>query len=385
VPVSGWSWCHACGHRAAGQEVPVERKAFNRRLTPRSEPDFVLAARLMPFWGWVLVGGLLMVASFTLGADLHLPPGGRPRAVWSVAQFFLGLGAFLVAGVTVSVWLWAHGERVTLIDLLLPNLLWALAFQRLPHTRWHICAAAWSLAAALCGVAWIGGWTYWLAGHSPPAAGEVEIPRLVRPVPKPDKASGDDLSPQMFPIGTGAGADQAAGGAPGASGEPVKRMVDKYAIVGYTLKEGELDGLLVARVAVAEGKREFRYAGVVPAGKDPAVREGLLQRFAALKAEAPLFPDLDVNAQWLRPKLICEVESTLSDQPVLKDPEFKGLVFPRQPEPVIVPVEGEAAPGSGPDSLAPRGAGEKKAAPEQGGPRAPTPPKEGKSGAGNLR
>jgi hypothetical protein len=127
-------------------------------------------------------------------------------------------------------------------------------------------------------------------------------------------------------------------GEPEESAAP-RKSVTKCIIVGYTTKDGGLDGLVVATV---DGD-ELRYAGVVPAGKDAAERKDLLTRFEALKAPAPVFPDLDVRAVWLRPQLSCEVESGKRDgEQLLKDPELKKVLFPTKPQPVHLPADGDA-------------------------------------------
>src|SRR5262249_5551515 len=65
----------------------------------------------------------------------------------------------------------------------------------------------------------------------------------------------------------------------------------------------------------------------------------LLARLRALETNKPIFPDLDVQATWLQPRLSCEVESTgVNAEQQFQKPEFKGLLFPKQPEPAKLPV-----------------------------------------------
>jgi hypothetical protein len=52
------------------------------------------------------------------------------------------------------------------------------------------------------------------------------------------------------------------------------------------------------------------------------------------------FPDLEVQATWLKPRLSCEVESTgVDENQLLKESAFKGLVFPKKPKPAELPTE----------------------------------------------
>jgi hypothetical protein len=111
-------------------------------------------------------------------------------------------------------------------------------------------------------------------------------------------------------------------------------------IVGYTVQDGEVTGLVTARI---DGD-ELRYTGLVPLAKDSTVKEDLLARFEALKAKSSVFPDLNVRAVWLRPQLSCEVESTASGNTILKDPQFKGLVFPKAPQPVRLSPQRDDTP-----------------------------------------
>jgi hypothetical protein len=67
---------------------------------------------------------------------------------------------------------------------------------------------------------------------------------------------------------------------------------------------------------------------------------------AAHQAAAPLFPDLDVRAVWLQPRLSCEVEpSGRDEEQLLKAPEFKNLIFPNKPQPARLPADGDTKDG----------------------------------------
>jgi hypothetical protein len=310
---------------------------------PRASSEIEQAASRMPSWGWVLVFGLILIAGVSGIADYNLPLKSYARAVWAAVQALGGLVLFLLAGVTVSGKLRLMHQTLTLSDLLFPDRLWVLAFKSLPTTRWHVCSGVWGLAAALCGVIWVGGLTYWLPSHQPPQAVKVPYAKEIRDAAaKKDEDSGagsDKDTPD--PLAPAQPDKEKSPDEPEVSAE-TKRTVTKCVIVGYTEQDGDLTGLVVAKV---EGD-ELRYVGVVPAGQDAAERKDLLTRFASLKAPAPIFPDLSVRAVWLRPRLSCEVESNRTEegQP-LKDPEFKRLVFPNKPKPVRLPADGDDKDG----------------------------------------
>jgi hypothetical protein len=191
VPVAGWNWCHRCGHRAEGRPelIPVQG-APEARKPGAGASELGLAARLIPLWFWVLLGGLGVVAGISCAADLCLPMQSWERATWSTAQALLGLAAFLLAGVAVSGRLGRHRSQFTMADLLLPDRLWPRAVKCLPQTRWHVCAAAWSVALALCGLIWVGGWTYWFPTGKAPSAGPSAAGKYLR-----DAAAKKDETP----------------------------------------------------------------------------------------------------------------------------------------------------------------------------------------------
>jgi hypothetical protein len=345
--VSGWNWCSRCGHREEGQ-APDPAIALDPSSTARSRSrapssELALAFRLIPSWGWFLIVGVCCVPALSLIADHYLPENSRVRAIWSTIEVVGGLLAFLIAGVVASTRFGPMHESLGLTDMLLPDRVWVLAIKRLPATRWHVCTGAWSAMAVLCGIFCVGGLTYWLPSKkSPPKPANVpfaartkdkssEDEEKMAPAEKPDKPKTEETEETPLP----------------------KKTVTKCVIVGYTTKDGELDGLVVATVE----DDELSYAGIVPASKDPAVRKDLLSRFGALKVDTPVFPDLEVEAIWLQQRLFCKVESAgVDEDQVLKEPEFKGLEVPEMPEPAGVPD------GKGKDAKDAKDAGSGKSA-----------------------
>jgi hypothetical protein len=326
--VSGWKWCQRCGHREEGQEpdpaIALDPSSTRRSRSGAPSSELALAFRVIPSWGWFLLVGLCCVAALSLIADYNLPENSRVRAIWSTLEVVGGLLAFLIAGVAATTRFGPMHESLGLMDMLLPDRVWVLAIKRLPATRWHVCTGAWSATAVLCGILCVGGLTYWLPSKkSPPKPANVpfatrtkdkssEDEGKIAPAEKPDKPKTEETEETPRP----------------------KKTVTKCIIVGYTTKDGELDGLVVATVQ----DDELSYAGIVPASKDPAMREDLLSRFGSLKVDTPVFPDLEVKAIWLQPRLFCEVESAgVDEDQVLKEPEFKGLDVPEMPEPAPVP------------------------------------------------
>src|SRR5262245_18302828 len=145
-PVSGWNWCHRCGHRAVSYAPPAPEVAAAPdgpgRQPGAGRSELGQAARLLPLWFWVLLGGLAVIGGASFAANLHLPSRWRERAVWSTVQFLLGVLSFLLAGVWVSGRLGKDRSTFGLLDLLLPDRLWPRALKCLPATRWQVCAGA---------------------------------------------------------------------------------------------------------------------------------------------------------------------------------------------------------------------------------------------------
>jgi hypothetical protein len=271
------------------------------------------------------------VACVSFVADYKLPEKSRDRAVWSTVQVLGGLFVFLIAGVAATSRLSNTRQSLGVTDMLFPDRLWGLALKSLPATRWHVCTASWAAMASVCGILWVGGLTYWLPSKTKQGASKSSpfAKALIKAARIKDDDSPDDESKNSDENPVVAQPEKPKIEEPEEK-PPSKKTVTECVIVGYTTKDGDLDGLIVATV---HGD-ELHYAGVVPASNDPAVRKDLLKRFGALEAKAPVFPDLEVQATWLKPRLSCEVESAgVDEDQLLKVPEFKGLVFPKKKKP----------------------------------------------------
>jgi hypothetical protein len=341
VEVSGWSWCHRCGHREELRQTRVVRTAADLAAAPapkaRPTSELGLAFRLIPAWGWVLCFGLCLIAAFSGVADYRLPVMTRERAVLSTSMVLGGLVVFLITGIMVPGRLPAMHHALRFTDLLFPDRLWVLAIRHLPATRWYVCVGAWALMAVLCGIFWIGSLTYWLPVKGKPTVTKIPgISQLGNASSKPDVIAED---PKDKPEET----DPERPDKP--MPQELPKTVTKCLIVGYTTQNGELAEVLVATVS----GEDVRYAGRVPVSKDPEERKDLLARLRSLETNTSVFPDLDVKATWLKPRLSCEVESTgVNTDLRLQAPVFKGLILPKQPEPVRLPA------GDGKDDKSPR-------------------------------
>jgi hypothetical protein len=330
--VSGWNWCSRCGFREEGR-TPAPVRTLEQSQAPQARSgtgssEISLAFKIMPSWGWILVIGIGLIAVISGIADYALPERSRWRAIWSTGQVLWGLIAFLITGVAVSGRLRSMRQSLGLTDMLFPDRLWVAAIKNLPATRWYVCTAVWTIMAVVCGIFWVGGLTYWLPSKSEPGVHVPYSKAIVAAARKMDEDMEEDVK-KALDSPAPAKPEKPKVEMPEEVKAPAK-SVTKCIIVGYTMKDGELSGLLVSTV---QGN-ELRYAGIVPASRDPEERKDLLRRFGALKADNPVFPDLEVKAIWLKPRLSCEVESTgVDENQLLKDSMFKGLVFPKKSDP----------------------------------------------------
>jgi hypothetical protein len=327
--VTGARWCSRCGYRQMCNDTPAPVAAPKPELLGRSAvrqklAEWAQAAQLLPRWAWVMLGGLLAVGLGSLDANLLLPPDSWARAVWTTAQVVTGVVGMLLAHVSVVCFLGLQHDAPGLWDLVMPDRVWKRAIKRLPLTKGQVCAAAWSLALVVCGLVFVGGLTYWLPkkGETKP---QVYVAKLLdikkeqleaEEAPRPEAA--EPPRPQPLPSAT----------QPGAGEPPAKPETARCVVVGYTVENDEVTGLVVARV---EGD-ELRYAGTVRPNLTPEQRDDLLKRFAKLAAKRPVFQNFEKPVVWLKPELTCEVEHAgAADGPVLKEPRFKGLVEDEKP------------------------------------------------------
>ena len=110
--VSGWSWCHRCGHREESQTAgSVETSLESPASSPaKSSSEVGLAFRLIPSWAWLLLIGLSVVVGASFLADYYLPERSRVRAIWSSVQVLVeaasGVGSMAIEGPSLSMPIW---------------------------------------------------------------------------------------------------------------------------------------------------------------------------------------------------------------------------------------------------------------------------------------
>lgn len=313
--------------------------------SPDSTVEMFQSARLIPAWLWALMLGVVTIAVLSVVADYKLPEKSRLRAIWSTFQILGGLLVCWITCMLVTFRIKSIRDSLKLSDIFFPDRLLAQAIKNLPSTRWHVCVASWAIVAAVCAVVWPGGLTYWLPAKSQAVAGKKSngkgkksfIDSLIAAAKKVDEFPEEEqklmeevVAPEIpeKPIEEVPAEEKSE--QPKIDGtekeQPIKRTVEKCTIIGYSMEGGLVTGLHVSRTE----EDHVRYAGFVPVTKDPEISKAFLERFAGLKADTPLFPDLTVQATWLKPSLQCEVEAAgVDENKLFKESVFKGLLLPK--------------------------------------------------------
>jgi hypothetical protein len=269
---------------------------------------------MAPRWGYLVLGGILLIVGGSVAADHLLPPDSRDRAVWGTVQFLFGLAGWFGAEMWAMSFLTRErdrGDPLGLKDLVLPDRLWGQTFRRLPETSNQICAGFWSLCLLLTGAFVVGGLTYWLPSKNEPGRGGKAIvgkinPRDARGSADQDEEGGED--PEMAE-GDDAKADP-------------NQKTTSCQVVGFRTQNGELYQLVVA---TAQGD-ELRYSGVVNVDYPVEQRAELRRRLMRLELANSIFSGLKLKARWVRPEVSCQVKHAgFDEEGLFKDPQLVRL------------------------------------------------------------
>jgi bifunctional non-homologous end joining protein LigD len=106
------------------------------------------------------------------------------------------------------------------------------------------------------------------------------------------------------------------------------RLRQDFVIAGYTKPGGSRHGFGAIVVGVYERPRKLVYAGKVGTGFDDEALSRLTRKFSEYKTkESPLEnPPRERGIQWLRPKLVAEVEfAERTDEGIIRQGSFMGL------------------------------------------------------------
>jgi hypothetical protein len=322
TPLTGkQGWCRRCGwYPRLGTFVELD--PWDREDLPQPKPKSKLEAckTLIPKWGWMLIGGvvLILVASFVL--RLILPRGNNIRFYWTLGQ--MGLGELIFWGAHLACFLFAtmRNDRIQLLDILLkPLAIWATVIRELPSTFWHVATGLWAMTAVLGGFI-VGGladrdlldWGGTPARYNLTKAIADRAQELAANA-KTDKTLEESI--EDF-------AGKAAEKAPEHKPDPLKLAVDCL-IVGFK-PAGDSD--FISLILATEVGGKLKIVGTVSDGITPEMRTHLNKRMKELRQPNPFIP-CRYEGKWIRPGLVCKVKAKKwSDDNRLIEPVFEEML-----------------------------------------------------------
>jgi hypothetical protein len=312
----GQSFCKRCGFYPALNmciEVDAAAEAQAEGVAEPAKSHVEIWKSLIPPWGWVLIAGVAVLFAVSLAARFVVPQG-MPRAIWTYAQFVIGIIALLAAHVACYMFAIMVNDTLSFVDIILkPIVIWKATIDELPKTIKRVALGGWGLAAALFAALVVGGVKYdeiidW--GKVPPK--KKLKPAVTVPIDAPpdDKSMEEAMEDFTDKAGVGMTDEQLQ------KLKGNRQKMIKCLIIGFTPnRETDFDSLVLA---VEEGAK-WRYAGVLREGVPVEVRSLLNERMRSIRRSSPAVP-CDVKAIWLEPKLMCTVwyEDWGADQRLLR-------------------------------------------------------------------
>ncbi len=299
----GQSFCKRCGFYPALNmcvEVDAAAEAQVEGVPEPAKSHIEVWKSLIPPWGWTLIAGVAVLLAISLAARFVVP-AGPPRAIWTYAQFFIGVVALIAAHIACYMFAIMVNDTLSFIDIILkPVVIWKATVDELPKTLKRVALGGWGLTAALFAAFVVAGVRYdeiidW--GKVPPK--KKLKPNVSVPIEAPpdDKSMEEALDEFTDKAGVGM-TDEELQKLRGNRQKMVRCL-----IIGYTPnREADFDSLVLA---VEEGGK-WRYAGVMREGVPIDVRRLFNERMRSLRRSSPVVP-CDVKAIWLEPKLMCTV------------------------------------------------------------------------------
>lgn len=291
------SWCPRCGYYPAfGTCVDTGP----RQDEPTDAVNFV---KIVPAWMWILGAGLVAIFVGSVVARFQLPPEGNSRILWTLGQLMLGLSAALVAQITTFLVSAADMDKASPFDVFLkPIEVWKPSMRKLPAGAWRIWSLAWGMWGAFCAVVLIGGVRFSTIFDDWGIEKKANM-NVVQEIVKKARRDGGD------------GADSLEGAMNDFVGDKVPEDESEEAIakwpqadcliIGYQADKdrGGFSSILVASVV----DNKLSYVGMLSVQDVPEEsRKGLYARMRSLAQKKP-FVNIDLEAVWLKPVLMCRV------------------------------------------------------------------------------
>jgi hypothetical protein len=148
---------HCCVERPAGPAESI------REVQTIGWREAVQAVATLPGWLSILLGGAFAILLYCKSLDYLLAENSERRAIWGTVLLSAGLLILCLCQLWAFLKLLPENAGWGITEAMVPSLpVWCAAFRRLPHTRWPIWLAGWSLTMVLASTLVVGGQTYWL-------------------------------------------------------------------------------------------------------------------------------------------------------------------------------------------------------------------------------
>ena len=123
--------------------------------------SYATVLKSLPLWTHVLWVGVVAVFVMSVFVSFSLPKVGPSRAVWTLLQTLIGLGAAGTAHVLVFFNAIPNTDKYGPFDIFLKPLdFWRYAIRKMPAKAWRLWLFAWGLTATASALVLIGGIRY---------------------------------------------------------------------------------------------------------------------------------------------------------------------------------------------------------------------------------
>ena len=302
---TGQTFCKRCGfYPTLKTFVEVDAEAVDETgvVQERPKSHWEIWKSLIPAWGWGLIAGVVVILGMSIAARLMVAEG-RSRALWTYAQYGIGMAAFVYAHIACYMYAIMLDSSLSFLDIILkPFAIWMVTLRDLPKTFKRVALGSWGQTAMLCAAFVVAGVRYdeiidW--GKVPPK--KKPKPNVSAPIEAPSEDM--TMEEAMDELAKNAGATPGDGKIK-EQDKGDRQKMSKCLIVGFTPnRENDFASLILA---VDEGGGRWRVAGALSEGITIEARSLLNRRMRQIMRSSPVLPS-DYKAFWIEPKLMCTV------------------------------------------------------------------------------
>jgi hypothetical protein len=311
--------CPACGYcHTLHSETPEPESAINlakNTVAGESAVAFYQMMRVLPHWGWLTLGGVVVILAGSLIGDALVPADSTGRA-W-LARGQLIAGVLLILGTQIFGVLRISPQEKKLLGrefFLFTPRLWRRIVKELPATRWYVHLETWGATLAISAIVVVGNLFNWTQTDQSRSTVNEELRRAAeaRELDKDGAKSVGGLSGRS---------NLAELAIEDPKQDPRPTM--QCAIIGYVPDE---DGLPTALVLGRVNDGKLVYCGMVKRGFLPKEVEELRDVLSKSVRAEPLIKGLQKDATWVKAGAYCDVHQSGFDAAGhLIDPSYDRL------------------------------------------------------------